>query len=1421
MTGRTARILSGIAFVSMFLPGPTGAFDVIHCRPASWGAIPVISVTPPDRGDYGTIYDAPRRRMVVFGGSSDGTIFGDMWALTLTGTPAWTEITPGGASPGPRTGHSMIYDPIGQKIWMFGGSNGAANRNDLWTLNLTGAPAWTQVSTSSSPPVRRGHTAVYDSAGRRMIVFGGTPTRNDVWSINLDGLPSWTQLLPGGGPPAGRQTHTAVYDPTSNRMIVFGGEGAGASLLGDVWSLGLTGAPAWTNVTPPAALASPGLRKWCAGTWDPATQSMLVFGGEGATGTLEDVWSLALPPGPPPSWSDVTPTDGPSPGPRSRLAAITDADQPRQILFGGRDGEGGFHSDLWAFGIGAVCDTADTCDGEGWVQVSSVGPAPRTFSAMAADDARAMTVLFGGLVNGLHVADTWEWDGTSWYAMSPVTIPPGRSSHAMAYDKQRRRVVMFGGETNGLRFGDTWEWDGANWTQKFSPSFPSPRYGHTMAYDESLKKVVLHAGYDGALRNDTWTWNGTTWTPLLPPTSPPVRMYGAMATDPQRRRIVLFGGRSSPSPASALDDTWEFDGATWTPMATVVKPTARSTHGMAWGPGCNRIVVYGGIGVAPLNTTWRWGGYAWHEEAFTVGDRIAPAMATDVPNARAMLFSGGDPITATPSRITSELCCECDDEVALLDSLGNVVFPPTTDFSDPPVYTDVDSLLGDVDDLYPDEHTSTDTWYPDFPCDEAIGGTVPDGATNPAVDDSLNALGVNATEQEIADSLAVWEQEIEQMIQNDPDRLATAGPVGPATPYIDPAEPYCPPRECKYVFGGRDIVFIHGLKLKHVFDRMLGTDPRANTNWVQPTVFPGRTQNPEFYNSGGYYRDIAYSNWIPHFQKFLSQRGYCNRFVVVSYNCGERLDVAARSVLTQISDAMRYGTNVEDLTGRGYKGKFGTPSFVIVSHSTGGLVADAALWAAQSYPNLQAQFIARRCKAHFALTSAFGGSRLASAGIVLAGILGNVPPPWLCPLMRAGMQLLDDTGTTLNPPNCPFGWGPALTSILVDLSPVVTKYKWGTAIDNTNVPTVTLTGAHPTHLVPVGTVLNAGMDDAVLTLNSTSANPNAPFLWPSGFIAKFPGGLVKTFDMGMFQTYPARAIGYYVQQVHEPRRNPLTSLPNYIAAGAIPYLSPTGMLQSVGLEFPLNGGYSPLARHNRHLSFVSSASDHFVWRAVDHGDDYHPTYGSARNYEETRTMLQSDEPQWYANYTPGPTFYPQDDQPLMTASCLPNVVETIKGRKIEFKIKLFKKKIKKTWWIWKRRYHNLDNMGSKMAADYMYDSILNTACSGLIRDCDPTPVGVEVETPVRRFAASSHPNPFQGTMTLAFDLPADGVTQLTIHDVSGRTVRTLVEGTMKAGAHRVEWTGNDDRGNDVAPGIYFWKLRLGEREIARKVLMVR
>jgi len=85
----------------------------------------------------------------------------------------------------------------------------------------------------------------------------------------------------------------------------------------------------------------------------------------------------------------------------------------------------------------------------------------------------------------------------------------------------------------------------------------------------------------------------------------------------------------------------------------------------------------------------------------------------------------------------------------------------------------------------------------------------------------------------------------------------------------------------------------------------------------------------------------------------------------------------------------------------------------------------------------------------------------------------------------------------------------------------------------------------------------------------------------------------------------------------------------------------------------------------------------------------------------------------------------------------------------------------------------------------------------------------------------AEPNPFNPATTIAFRLDGPGRVQLTVHDVAGRRVATLVDGELAGGEQRVVWDGRGQGGAEMASGAYFVRLRTGGGVRASKVLLVR
>jgi hypothetical protein len=76
----------------------------------------------------------------------------------------------------------------------------------------------------------------------------------------------------------------------------------------------------------------------------------------------------------------------------------------------------------------------------------------------------------------------------------------------------------------------------------------------------------------------------------------------------------------------------------------------------------------------------------------------------------------------------------------------------------------------------------------------------------------------------------------------------------------------------------------------------------------------------------------------------------------------------------------------------------------------------------------------------------------------------------------------------------------------------------------------------------------------------------------------------------------------------------------------------------------------------------------------------------------------------------------------------------------------------------------------------------------------------ETEIPQLARLAQNVPNPFNPMTTISFSLQVGGPTRLTVFDVAGKRIKTLVDDDIEAGDHRVTWQGTDDSGRPVAAG---------------------
>lgn len=200
------------------------------------------------------VYDRTTNSMITFGGDTGffGSDQNDTNVLSPANatSPAWTTLATSGGPPPVRDNGTAVYDTSRNRMIIFGGQRlvsccptNLADYNDVWVLSNAnghgGTPTWTQLQPQGNAPAPRVyHSAIYDTAGNSMFVFGGLSWSNqtqsytafgDVWKLsNANGLestpPKWTQIGQRGTPPGGTAVQGAAFDMTNRRMISYGGE---------------------------------------------------------------------------------------------------------------------------------------------------------------------------------------------------------------------------------------------------------------------------------------------------------------------------------------------------------------------------------------------------------------------------------------------------------------------------------------------------------------------------------------------------------------------------------------------------------------------------------------------------------------------------------------------------------------------------------------------------------------------------------------------------------------------------------------------------------------------------------------------------------------------------------------------------------------------------------------------------------------------------------------------------------------------------------------------------------------------------------------------------------------------------------------------------------------------------------------------
>ena len=167
-----------------------------------------------------------------------------------------------------------------------------------------------------------------------------------------------------------------------------------------------------------------------------------------------------------------------------------------------------------------------------------------------------------------------------------------------------------------------------------------------MAFDIARGRAVLFGGWDAPVGNvvfqDTWEWDGTTWTQRAPAFVPTERESHVMAYDLQRGRTVMWGGQDFNF--NLLTATLEWDGTDWAVIPVTTTPSGRLRAGMAFDIARGRTVMFGGEANGTFfDETWEYDGTNWSQVMTPTlpPTRSGNAMVYD-QNRSAVLSVGGE-----------------------------------------------------------------------------------------------------------------------------------------------------------------------------------------------------------------------------------------------------------------------------------------------------------------------------------------------------------------------------------------------------------------------------------------------------------------------------------------------------------------------------------------------------------------------------------------------------------------------------------------------------------------------------------------------------------------------------------------------------------------------------------------------------------
>jgi hypothetical protein len=370
---------------------------------------PVVAV-PRSIAIQAATYDSVRKKTISYGWDDQGANCWEWDAPTST----WTDRTPSSIAPAwPEESDwpVMVSDPTRGRVLTFSGVIGnslPSTNHDLYEWDGA-ADRWTFRTPiprpSSWPSDRHGYAAAVDVDRNVLVLFGGASATSaildDLWEMDLSSF-TWTNRTPATLPstwPTARGGHQLVFDSVRHHILMFGGASITAADRGTLWEWDGTAGTWIAASTSDGTTAFPVARGSFAMVYDGARGRLVMFGGDGPSLLLGDLWEWDSTTG---LFSNRTPAPLPPSWPRANnmISAAYDPNRQVMVMFSGDQ------TWEWDGRLGVWSQRAST----------TVHPGARSNAGMAYDTGRKRVVLYGGEYSAdpdEGRRDTWEYDGTA------------------------------------------------------------------------------------------------------------------------------------------------------------------------------------------------------------------------------------------------------------------------------------------------------------------------------------------------------------------------------------------------------------------------------------------------------------------------------------------------------------------------------------------------------------------------------------------------------------------------------------------------------------------------------------------------------------------------------------------------------------------------------------------------------------------------------------------------------------------------------------------------------------------------------------------------------------------------------------------------------------------------------------------------